>query len=393
MKKIKFMVISTSLLFLAVPIIGFSKPASRIPIVKPEEVGMISSRLKQLDPVILKAIEEKNTAGAVIIVGHHGKIVYRKAYGSRMLEPKKVPMTEDTMFDLASVTKPTAGATSIMILMEEGKLRLYDRVSMYIPEFGQKGKERVTLLHLITHCSGLPAWDKYFLKEGIDKKGIILDICSKATTYEPGTKFVYSDLGYITLGEIVERVSGMPLDQFTQKRIFDPLGMKDTMYNPPEYLKPRCAATEKRDGKVIQGEVHDGNAYTLGGVSGHAGLFSTVDDLAIYCQMLLNGGNFGKVRILGPLTVKAITSNQSPVKDVERGYGWDIGSSYSTLRGDIFAKGSLGHTGWTGTSIWIDLNSKTFIILLCNRNHPTEDGDVTRLRTLVSNIVAAWIVE
>jgi CubicO group peptidase (beta-lactamase class C family) len=391
---LKHMILSTSLLLLSVPLVGITKPAQpRIPMVKPEAVGMISSRLKNLDTVIEQAIQEKNTAGAVVIVGHQGKIVYRKAYGYRMLVPKKVPMTADTMFDLASVTKPTAAGTSIMILIEEGKLRMYDRVSTFIPEFGQKGKERVTILHLITHCSGLPAWDKYFEKKGIDKKGIILDIASKSTTYEPGTKFVYSDLGFITLGEIVERASGMPLEQFAKKRIFEPLGMKDTMYNPPDALKPRCAATEVQNGKTLQGTVHDGNAATMGGVSGHAGLFSTVDDLAVYCQMLLNGGSFGKTRIFGPLTVRAITSNQSPVPDVQRGYGWDIGSSYSTLRGDIFPKGSLGHTGWTGTSIWIDLNSKTFIVLLCNRNHPTEDGDVTRLRTLVSNIVAGSIVE
>ncbi|MCX7918999.1 MAG: serine hydrolase [bacterium] len=390
-----YMVLSTSLFFLSIPMIGLTQPVTqpRLPIVKPETVGMISSRLKNLDTVIEQAIAEKNTAGAVILVGHRGKIVYRKAYGYRMLVPKKVPMTIDTMFDLASVTKPTAAGTSIMLLVEEGKLRMYDRVSMFVPEFGQKGKEKVTILHLITHCSGLPAWDKYFLKDGIDKQGVILDICSKSTAYEPGTKFVYSDLGYIMLGEIVERVSGMPLDQFAKKRIFEPLGMNDTMYNPPDALKPRCAATEVQNGVPLQGRVHDGNAYVMGGVSGHAGLFSTVDDLAVYCQMLLNGGSFGKVRILGPLTVKAITSNQSPVPDVQRGYGWDIGSSYSTLRGDIFPKGSLGHTGWTGTSIWIDLNSKTFVILLCNRNHPTEDGDVTRLRTLVSNIVAGSIVE
>ncbi|MFB3895248.1 MAG: serine hydrolase domain-containing protein [bacterium] len=388
------MIISTSLLLFAVPMVGMTKSVlPRIPMVKPESVGMISSRLKNLDTVIEQAIAEKNTAGAVVLVGHRGKIVYRKAYGYRSLEPKKVPMTVDTMFDLASVTKPTATGTSIMILVEEGKLRMYDRVSTFIPEFGQKGKERVTVLELITHCSGLPAWDKYFEKKGIDKQGIILDICSKSTTYEPETKFVYSDLGFIMLGEIVERVSGMPLDQFAKQRIFDPLGMKDTMYNPPDALKSRCAATEKQNGVVFQGRVHDPNAYIMGGVSGHAGLFSTVDDLAIYCQMLLNGGSFGKTRILGPLTVKAITANQSPVPDVERGYGWDIGSSYSTLRGDIFPKGSLGHTGWTGTSIWIDLNSKTFIILLCNRNHPTEDGEVTRLRTFVSNIVAGSIVE
>lgn len=392
-QKIFYKVLFAIILPVTIFLFTYSEVKGGLKMTKPEEVGMDSEQLRKLDNVIEEAIKRGDTPGAVVLVARKGKIVYRKAYGRMMVEPKSVPMEIDTIFDLASLTKPIATATSIMLLVQDGKLLLFDKVTTWIPEFGQKGKDKITVFHLLTHTSGLPAWDRYFLREGIDKQGVIADICAKDTAAEPGTKFIYSDLGYIILGELVERISGKPLDKFAQERIFKPLGMKNTMFNPPDKLKPRCAATEKRAGKIIQGEVHDGNAYVLGGVAGHAGLFSTADDLAIFCQMLLNNGKYKNKQLLSPLIVKAMTTNQLSEKfEEKRGLGWGISTIHTTLRGDFFPLGSYGHTGWTGTSILIDPATETFIILLCNRVHPDGKGDVSRLRSLVSNIVATSIL-
>ena len=361
---------------------------------KPETVGMSSERLTRVDAVIEKAITNKECPGAVLLVAHKGKVVYKKAYGYRMLIPEKEKMTLDTIFDLASVTKPVATSSGIMALAEDGQLRLGDTVARYLPKFAAQGKEDVTLVNLLTHTAGLPAWDKYFEKK-LDHEGIIEDICSKKTTYAPGTKFVYSDLGFITLGEIIAKVSGMPENEYVQKRIFKPLGMTDTGYLPSKKKIARCAATEylPAEKMALKGRVHDGNAFALGGVSGHAGLFSTVDDLAIFCQMVLNGGEYEGKRIFSPLTVREWTKNQSPVPEEAYGFGWVIGTGYASQRGDIFPRGGFGHTGWTGTSIWIDPTSETFIVMLTNRNHPSEDGTVIRLRGLVSNVIASSIIK
>lgn len=364
-----------------------------LPMTSPEKVGMSSERLAKVDTVINENIANKETPGAVLLVARKGKVVYKKAYGNRMVEPRIEKMTLDTIFDMASLTKPTATASGIMKLVEDGKIRLIDKVSYYIPEFKENGKKDVTLVNLLTHTSGLPAWDKYFEKK-LNPEEIILDIASKATTYEPGTKFVYSDLGYITLGEIIKRVSGKPENEFVAEQIYKPLGMKDTGFLPPKDKWSRCAPTEMRDGKMLQGEVHDGNAWMLGGVAGHAGLFSTADDMAIFCQMILNGGEYNGVRIFSPLTVRAMTTNQSPLKDEQRGFGWDIGTAYAGQRGDIFpALQGFGHTGFTGTSVWVDPGSQTFVILLCNRVHPDGKGEILRMRSLVSNVVASSIIK
>ena len=369
---------------------AYSKP---LPVTKPENVGMLSKRLALLDGAIQKSIDNKEVPGVVVLVAHKGKVVYKKAFGNRMVTPRVEKMTVDTIFDLASVTKPTATATGIMKLVEDGKIRLYDRVSTFIPEFAQNGKKDVNLLHLITHSSGLPGWDRYFLKE-IEHDGIIKDICSKSTTYEPGTKFVYSDLGFITLGEVITRASGKPENEFVAEQIFQPLGMIDTGYLPPKEKWSRCIATEARNGVMLQGQVHDGNAWKMGGVSGHAGLFSTVDDMAIYCQMMLNDGEYNGVRILSPMTVRAMTTNQSLVDDDFRGYGWILLTSNSGQKGDMFPKGiGWGHIGWTGPSVFVDPSSQTTILLFCNRNHPDNSGDGGRLRSIVSNIVASAMVK
>lgn len=366
--------------------------ATPLPMTSPEKVGMSISVLTTVDEVINNSIANKDTPGAVLLVAHKGQVVYKKAYGNRMVNPRIEKMTLDTIFDMASLTKPTATASGIMLLAEEGKLNVNDTVSKYIPEFAQHGKETVTLVNLLTHTSGLKP-DGNYVNKNLGYDGIIKDVASMSTTSTPGTKFVYSDLGYITLGEIIRRVSGKPENEFVAERVFKPLGMNDTGFLPPKEKWERCAPTEFRNGKLLQGQVHDPTAWEMGGVAGHAGLFSTADDMAILCQMFLNGGEYNGVRIFKPETVRLMTTNQSPVTNQPRGLGWDIGSRYAGQRGNVFPKEGFGHTGWTGTSVWVDPASQTFVILLCNRNHPDGKGNVNRLRAQVSNIVATSIIK
>lgn len=347
-------------------------------------------RMQTADQLINEAIGRKELPGAVLLVGLGDQIVYRKAFGLRTADPQPVPMTPDTIFDMASVTKPVACATSIMILVERGKLSLADKVATYIPAFGANGKENVTVEHLLLHRGGLvpdnpmedysegpaKAWDR---------------IWNLPVAYSPGTDFRYSDMGYLVLGELVRAVDGRPLDQFAREEIFLPLGMTDSMFNPPESLRRRCAPTEKREGKWMLGQVHDPRAWALGGATGHAGLFSTADDLARWCRMILNKGILDGRRILSQMTVEAMTAQRClPGGTGCRGYGFDISTAYSSPRGDLFQMGTtFGHTGFTGTSFWIDPNHDCYVILLSNAVHPDGKGTVIELRRRVSTVVAA----
>jgi uncharacterized protein YbbC (DUF1343 family)/CubicO group peptidase (beta-lactamase class C family) len=336
--------------------------------------------------------------------------VWRSAYGARAVEPVREPMTADTIFDLASLTKVVATATSIMILLERGKLRLSDSLSTYIPEIKGEGREKITIELLLTHRAGYaPDFDLRERWSGYDEA--IKRLLVEPLRNPPGAKFVYSDINYIALGEVVHRVSGMPLDLFARQNIFQPLGMNDTSFRPKEFLRGRIAPTEKRRGQLsylgdkptgaetdgdkwLRGEVHDPTSYRMGGVAGHAGLFSTADDLAIYCQMILNGGEYKGVRILAPLTVDEMTRPRLVSENRwTRGLGWDIDSSFSTNRGDLFPLGSFGHTGFTGTSMWIDPASNMFVIFLSNRVHPDGKGDVGALRGRVAAIAAGAITD
>ncbi|HKC85265.1 MAG TPA: exo-beta-N-acetylmuramidase NamZ domain-containing protein, partial [Blastocatellia bacterium] len=341
--------------------------------------------------------------GAVVIVGRKGKVVWRRAYGNRALEPAPEPMTVDTIFDLASLTKVVATATSMMILVERGLVRLGDPVSRYVPEFGESGKKSITVEQLLTHRSGLiPDNDVKDYEQGPEEA--MRNIWKLAPLAEAGSKFIYSDVNYIVLAELVKRVSGKPVDQFASENIFRPLGMKDTGYKPDASLTPRIAPTEKRGEKWMRGEVHDPRAHLLGGVAGHAGLFSTADDLAIYCQMILNRGEFQGARVLSPMGVGRMTeahliirwAGGNAVDGAARGIGWDIFTGYSANRGDLFPVGSFGHTGFTGTSLWIDPSSETFVVFLSNRVHPRLDpkhpADVNSLRGRVASVVAASII-
>ena len=356
-------------------------------------------RLQSIEPLVQQAIGEKKLPGAVVLVGRRDRNLYEKAIGHRALVPASEAMTADTIFDLASLTKVVATTTSVMILLEEGKIRLTDRVSTFIPGFERYGKQEITIRHLMTHVSGLrPDVDLGDMWSGSDK-AIELAI-EEVPTAVPGERFVYSDINYFLLGDIVRRVSGEPLDRFAHDRIFAPLGMKDTMFLPPAALRGRIAPTESCtplgwpcEGSgmaMLRGVVHDPTARRMGGVAGHAGLFSTAADLAIFCRMLLDGGVYHGTRILSPLAVAKMTTAATDPRDRSvRGLGWDIDSAYSSNRGELLPVGSFGHTGFTGTSLWIDPTTGMFVVFLSNRVHPDGKGDVTPLRARVATVAAS----
>ncbi len=384
--------------------------SAQLPAAPPASQGFSAERLARMDSVIAESIAKKELPGAVVLVGRNGKVVWRKAYGSRAVEPQREAMTTDTIFDLASLTKVVATTTSIMILVEQGKVRLTDPVVQFIPQMKGEGRDAITIEQLMTHMSGFaPDFDLRDRWTGYDEA--MKRLYRETLRSQPGTRFVYSDLNYIALGEVVHRVSGMMLDEFARQNIFAPLGMHDTGFRPEAKLKARIAPTEKRRGQMnylgdsgadagtagdewLRGQVHDPTSFRMGGVAGHAGLFSTADDLAIFCQMLLNGGVYGSARILSPLTLATMTQPHAVSESgAARGLGWDIASSFSSNRGDLFPLGSFGHTGFTGTSIWIDPSSDSFVIFLSNRVHPDGKGDVGPLRGRVASIVASSIVD
>ncbi len=347
----------------------------------------------KLDAAIEEAIRQGSMPGAVLLVSHQGRVVYRKAYGQRSLVPQRESMTVDTIFDLASLTKVIATTPAIMKLVEDGKLRLNDRVTQYLPEF-QGGASEITVRNLLTHFSGLrgdldlePPWKGY--DTGIQKALIDKPIAA------PGERFIYSDINFILLGEMVRRLSGKPLDAYVSQVVLRPLGMKETMFRPPASLRPRIAPTELLAGspEPLRGVVDDPTARFMGGVAGHAGLFGTADDLARFADMMLGLGRRGNVRLFSPLTVRRFTAPQSPPdQPVLRGLGWDLDSPYSGSRGELFPVGSYGHTGYTGTSIWIDPATETYLILLANSVHPKPKGTLTSLRGRLATVVAAAIL-
>jgi uncharacterized protein YbbC (DUF1343 family)/CubicO group peptidase (beta-lactamase class C family) len=343
-------------------------------------------RLGVVDAVIEQAIGEKKIPGAVLIVGHDGHVIYRKAYGSRALEPRREPMTLDTIFDVASVTKVIVTTTAVMQLVERGKVRLNDPVAKYLPDFAQNGKQDITVRQLLIHFSGLaPDLDKKAIWEGKDT-GYHLAFAEKPAD-PPGSKFTYSDINFIVLGALIEQVSGETLDEYAERHIFVPLKMTHTRFLPPAFWRAKIAPTQYDENEhMLRGVVHDPTARKMGGVAGHAGVFSTGDDLAKFAQSLLNGGG----GILSPLSVEKMTSpEQPPSAPVLRGFGWDIDSRYSTNRGDYLPVGGYGHTGFTGTSMWIDPTTHSYIILLSNAVHPRGQGSAIALRSEVATAVAA----
>ncbi len=351
--------------------------------------------MEKADAPINEAIAAHKIPGAVLLCGRRDKIVFEKAYGNRVVLPEPAAMTADTVFDLASLSKVVGCATSVMILVERGKVAVSDPVSKYIPAFAQNGKENVTVEQLLLHRGGLIPDNALSDYQGT-RDEMLANVYKLKPRNTPGTYFDYSDVGYIVLGELVRVVDGRPLDEFAQAEIFTPLGMKDTTYKPaadwPPLVAGRVAPTEKRNGRFTPGDVHDPRSFALGKVAGHAGVFSTADDLGRFCRMILNGGELDGKRILKKETVETMTTRRfMPDKSSSRAYGFDVDTGYSpSARGKRFAVGTtFGHTGFTGTMFWIDPEHDCFVVLLTNRVHPVaKDGNDMAVRSKVSTIAA-----
>ena len=340
---------------------------------------------------IKKEIHRGKIPGAVVLIGNKENILYRQAFGYKAVKPEKLPMKLNTIFDMASLTKVIATTTAIMQLSEHGKINIEDKVVKYWPEFGANGKDQITVKELLTHYSGLrpdlslkPDWSGY--------NASLRMIVSEHPVFPPGTRYIYSDINFIILGELVSRVSGKPLDKYCAENIFKPLRMFDTFFSPSSDQLKRIAPTQYKNGgfRILCGEVHDPIAYRMGGIAGHAGLFSTADDLSIFAQMLLNCGALENIYILSSDTINKMISPQSPSDKIPlRGFGWEIGSLSTSNDNGFLSNGSYGHLGYTGTSIWIDPLSKTYVIILTNRVHPDGKGDVKALRNNIKKIISS----
>ncbi len=348
------------------------------------------AKLAEMDAAIERAIADKKCPGGVLWLEHRGAS-YHKAYGQRALVPAAEPISEDTIFDAASLTKVVACTPAMMLLVERGQVNLDTTVATYIPEFTGQGKEAITVRQLMTHTSGLRG-DIETKTDWRGQQTAIQKACAEKLLSTPGTAFCYSDINFFLLGEIVQRVSHQPLEKFVAQEVYVPLKMADTGFLPSPDKRQRVAPTEVVRGQPYRGVVHDPTARKMGGVAGHAGLFTTAADLARYARMLLNRGSLDGARLFKAETVDLMTSVQTPESvPARRGLGWDIDSGYSGLRGKLFPIGSYGHTGWTGTSLWIDPFSHTFVIFLSNRNHPSESGNVGALRAKLGTLAAEAI--
>jgi len=349
------------------------------------------AELSGIAQIVQKEIRAGRIPGAVVLVGNEGRIVYRKAFGYAALGPEKMPMTVGTLFDLASLTKVVATTTAVMQLVEQGRVELDAPAARYWPAFGENGKGAITVRELLTHYSGLSP-DLNLATPWSGYRGALRAIIAEKPVAEPGTRYVYSDINFEALGEIIHRVSGEALDVYCAKHIFGPLGMRETTFRPPAWERYRIAPTEYLDGKLRWGEVHDPTAYRMGGVSGHAGLFSTAGDLAVFAQALLDGGSYHGVRILDGPIVERMTIPQSPPGKVRlRGLGWDLAAPFAPNRDDLLPVGAYGHTGFTGTLLWIDPVSRTYVIILTNRVYPFGKGNAGPLREAVINLLSAHL--
>lgn len=385
--------------------------------VEPGEVGMKAAGIERIRSVVAEAIAEGTTPGASVLVVRRGGLVLREGFGRMTYAEDSPAVTPDSIYDLASLTKVVGTTSLVMMLEEDGLLDLSLPVSAYLPEFldqapsdEERGRRAgVTVADLLTHCSGLPAWIQFYLEFDPEARGLaperarelVLDrIFGVPSDYEPRTDTVYSDNGILLIGEIIERVAGKPLDVLAGERLFGPLGMVDTGYRPPERQRDRIVPTEDNPwrGRVVRGEVHDENTVVLGGVAAHAGLFSTTADLGVFLQMLLNGGSMNGKRLLRADTIARFTRRAERVPGSSRALGWDTPSRAASGRpssaGDHFSASSFGHTGFTGTSIWVDPERELFAVLLTNRVHPTRENDgIVRLRPAFHDAVIAAVME
>ncbi|CAN5413861.1 serine hydrolase domain-containing protein [soil metagenome] len=388
--------------------------------------GIRPEQLQNIAPIVEQSIAAGNYPGAVVLAAHRGKIIYRGVFGNRSILPTITPMRFNTIFDLASLTKVVATTPAIMQLVEQGRINLDATVSKYWPDFANKGKGSITVRQLLTHTSGLPEEVPRSVTETLLHNKVLSELATRTgwfskrmsrngeadvlhriiqtkLVHQPGSTFVYSDVNFITLAHLVERVSGERIDHYVQRHVFKPLGMNYTTYLPPTSWGNYTAPTERSENNLRLGEVHDPTAYSMGGVSGNAGLFGNAYDLGIYAQCLLEGGRLsnamsghrGPGYLLGPLTVLKMTTPQTPLDVIDvRGLGWDI-DSYHSVRGQLFPIYSYGHTGWTGTSLWVDPLTQTWLVILTSRTHPTPAA-VNQLvfdRRLIANVVAASLTD
>lgn len=394
------------LLFVSALFFTLSLLAQPLDRILPEKAGMDPARLSRVDQIIEESIKIGEIPGAVLAVVRNGKMAYIKAYGNKSVFPKKEKMTENTIFDLASVSKPVGTAIAFMQLVEQGRVRLTDNVSMYIPGFkpwtdSVTGRNiEIRVVDLLTHTSGLPPYAP--VATIVEQSGapnpvaLMYWISNCKRDFKPTTGFQYSCLNFVTLQNILQNITGIKLMDYSQKNVFDVLGMNNTTYNPSGKLLKLVAPTEKqKDGSVLKGRVHDPIANILNdGNSGNAGVFSNAEDLAILAAALMNGGEYNGKRILGKLTVETMTRVPEQVKKEGRSLGWDNYSSYASNNGNLFhPEKTFGHTGYTGTSFIVDPVSNTAVILLAHRVHPEDKGSVVRLRALVANVVAGSIIK
>lgn len=359
---------------------------NRLPHASCEQMGIIPGSLDAIDDLVKQAIGEAKLPGAVVTIGHRGSIIFQKSYGNRRSVPEPEPMKTDTVFDLASLTKPIATATSIMHLVDAGKISIDDKVAVHLPAFAKEGKQAVTIKQLLLHIGGLIP-DNAMADYAGGPEAIRQKFLGLKFNYDPGTKFRYSDVGFQVLGELVHAKTGKTVAEYSSEHIFQPLKMTETGYLPGERLRSRAAPTQQRDGQWMVGDVHDPRAYAMGGIAGHAGLFSTADDLAIYAQMMLEGGSFQGTQILSPETFGVMTAAYD-VPGAKRGLGWDKRSGYSSNRGESMTESAFGHGGFTGTAIWIDPDLELFVIFLSNRVHPDGKGSVNPLAGAIGKVAA-----
>jgi len=352
----------------------------------PADAGFSDALIPRIDSIISAAIADSATPGATIAVARHGKLVLLKGYGRTDWAESAPAVNDSTMYDLASLTKVVAATTAAMILEEEEKLDLDRTVASYLPEYDQPDKRSISVRMLLTHMSGVrsnfPLW-----RDAKGREGYLAAMAKHPLAFEPGVQALYTDWNMLLLQFVIERVTGQMLDEFVTARISDPLGLRDTRYTPPALLRPRIAPTETKDyrGGQVWGEVHDETAWALGGVSGNAGLFSSARDLAVFMQMMLNGGRYGDARIVKPATIARWTAPQR--EDASRALGWDTPSPNSSA-GRYFSARSFGHTGFTGTSIWADPEKGLFVVLLTNRVNPTrENQKIVPLRRAIADAV------
>jgi uncharacterized protein YbbC (DUF1343 family)/CubicO group peptidase (beta-lactamase class C family) len=382
----RFFVIVAAFLVGLVPVLAQIPTSSSGPPQLVVDLATYADRLAPVDAIVNNAVAQGHTPGAVVLVGHQGKVIYRKAFGNRSLDPTIEPMTVDTVFDMASLTKVMATTGSVMRMVQLGQIKLNDPIARYIPEFAQNGKQDVTIRQLLTHYSGLKP-DLDLKPEWTSQLEAFRLASAEKLINPPGSTFLYSDINFIVLGELVQKLSNMMLNRYAETFIFEPFGMTNSKFLPPQSWYSRIAPTQKdeRSGLVLRGLVHDPSARQMGGIAGHAGLFSTADDTAKFAQALLNGG----APVWSRLTVEKMTTPQQPPNmTVLRGLGWDIDSPFSSNRGELLPVGSFGHTGFTGTSLWIDPTTDTYIVILTNAVH-VKGGNVITLRTEVATAVAA----